>query len=404
MKKWLSTAAVAAILSLAVSHMAFAQDRETNATKLFDVSEKIQRSGPCSDLPFLWLSNAKTIAFLDALLSGAYDDAGSKLPEYIACFEHQRAVVNLRTVIHAGFPETEAAFRVAEVGYFTDADIDEFIWLLRGTVKTAATQRSEASLNGAVAASPRQIRPGTGATEATNTDIGGNRDKAIGTGEQVAALENFGSAQIPRHKPPMSSRPSAEAVSALLEDLEKEIQDSATPIPIGASASPLSLRQRRSTSGPNSRVQLQVRKATALAERARRIREGRGSSMIGTRRSSIAPPSPTNQRARLLEPLVVSQVEALRLQFQACWVPPEALRDALDLVVKIRFGLLPDGSLRSEPTVVEQSRMRSRDFRAAAEAAQQAVQDCTPLDELPEASYEQWRDLELAFDPRDLPG
>ena len=139
MKTTLTLAASAAAVLLTVSHVAVAQDRETHAARLFDVSERIQRSGPCSELPFLRLTNSKMIAFLSSLLSGEYDDVGAKLPQYIACFEHQRLVVHLRTVIHGEFPGTEAAFKIADEGYFTEADIDEFIWLLEGTVKVGTT-------------------------------------------------------------------------------------------------------------------------------------------------------------------------------------------------------------------------------------------------------------------------
>ncbi len=204
----------------------------------------------------------------------------------------------------------------------------------------------------------------------------------------------------------------AQAVAALLESLEKEIRESATLVPSGESATLVhrgddspkaSQRIGSAQSDPSPRAAQQIHEVSALAGRARRFREGRGRARNGIRKMAFVPPGGDNQHTGNLGPITARQVEAIRLHFQGCWVLPEGLRDALELVVRIQFGLFPDGSLRAKPTIVEQSRMRSKDFRAVAESAQRAVQKCTPLEALPDANYEQWREIELAFDPRDLP-
>ena len=94
-----------------------------------------------------------------------------------------------------------------------------------------------------------------------------------------------------------------------------------------------------------------------------------------------------------------SLVETISNHFQRCWFPPEELGDQQALVA-VRFGLFRDGSLRAGPTIVKRWRMISRDFRVAAKAAQRAVLECTPLEGLPRASYQQWREIELVFGPR----
>lgn len=96
-----------------------------------------------------------------------------------------------------------------------------------------------------------------------------------------------------------------------------------------------------------------------------------------------------------------SLVETIGRHFQRCWFPPEGLDGQQSLIV-VRFELFPDGSLRAQPTIVERTDTGSREFRAAAEAAQRAVLECTPLKGLPRASYEQWREIELVFGPRPL--
>ena len=374
----LKMATLAGAISLAASHVAVAQDREAQAMKLFNVSERLQQSGPCSELPFLWLTNPKMIAFLDSLLSGAYDDIGPQLVEFIACFEHQRVATNIRVVIHAEFPETKAAFEVAERGYFTEADIDEFIWLLKGTVNPEVVVEAEDALE-------------------------------ISDGTEQKTLDEARVVSFPLNKPRPPSTPSEEAVAALLESLENEIQASTALAGGGgdtapADERPADERKEPAQSSLTASVQQQTQVESAMTERARRFRDVRGGGGIVRRRMSFAPTGPENRRPRTQGAITSGEIEAIRRHFQNCWVLPEGLRDGPDIVVRVRFELFPDGSLRTEPVIVEQPRMRSREFRAMADSAQRAVQECTPLIRFPAASYEQWREIELTFDLKDLPG
>ncbi len=354
MKTAFMMAVLAATFLLAVSHDAAAQDREAQAMRLFDVSERIQRSGPCGDLSFLWLTNPNMITFLDTLLSGAYDNDGPKLAEYIACFEHQRAFVRIRTVIHAAFPGTEAAFKVAEVGYFTDADIDEFIWLLEGTVKPVTAGGSKAALNGPDVASlprirPTTIVPTTGDKADAGTLVDREQGKANGAGTRIAALDVSGTVRTPlsgsrrtftgtgavvapadseqagprgvhaqdgtlekvngyriaRLKPSRPIPPSEEAVAALQESLQREIQEFATLVPNGDDSTRISQRIQRSRTGPTPRAQQQVQVASALAERLRRTAELQAGNRFGTQRRSLARSSLENQRTKIVTPEIV---------------------------------------------------------------------------------------------------
>ena len=414
MKAILAQAAVAVAISLGVSHIAAAQDRETRANELFEISEQIQQSGPCRDLPFLWLTNQKIIAFLDALAKGGYDNAGPMLPQYVACFEHQASVVDIRTVIHAEFPETEAAFKVAEVGYFTEEDIDEFITLLKFAVKTAVTDGSKTTLVRPGGTRTPQIRPTRRATPGPDKLADRVQRTARAAGAQGRALDDPNSTRIAFRRPPSPSSPSEQAVAALLKSLEKEIQEPVAPASDGEDIALASPQERRSQSDPALREQQAIQVESALAERRRRFGELRGSNRFSSNRFSsnrlkrqrlaFVPFRPDNRRPAPVQPLATSEVASIRRHIQDCWSPPGALRDRQDLAVTIRFGLFPDGSLRTEPAVVEQSRLRSRDFRLAAETARRAVLECTPLEGLPEASYERWREIALVFDPRDLPG
>lgn len=295
-KTMLMVATLAVALSLAVSHATAAEDRESHALRLFDVSQVIQQSGPCRGLDFLWLTNPKMISFLDSLLDGAYDNDGARLPEYIACFEHQRSFVRIRTVIHAEFPGTEAAFKVADEGYFTDADIDEFIWLLEGTVKPAAGSAGKTPDAGLDIPPPPRIRPAAlalvGARTSTDRTLEGangasTRNSEISASLSVAASSPRGggaqddtlASRIARLKPSPPTSPSEEVVAALLRSLEREIDPLATLAPIdplatlapnGGGVRQSTLRERQSRMNITPAAAPPVRETSTLAQRLQR--------------------------------------------------------------------------------------------------------------------------------------
>ena len=93
-----------------------------------------------------------------------------------------------------------------------------------------------------------------------------------------------------------------------------------------------------------------------------------------------------------------SEIDALRAQIQACWNPPAGAAEAKDLIVKVRLMLNQDGTLSSEPSVVNRG---DGAFQIAAESAMRAVRRCAPY-KLPIAKYEVWKDVEVTFDPRDM--
>lgn len=112
---------------------------------------------------------------------------------------------------------------------------------------------------------------------------------------------------------------------------------------------------------------------------------------------SPAPPSLDQQ-------VSISEIDAVRRQIQACWNIPAGARDAKDLVVTIRATVAPDGRVQTA-RIDDMSRMSDPFYRAAAESAQRAVLNprCQPL-KLPPHKYEQWRELRLDFNPKDMIG
>jgi len=103
-------------------------------------------------------------------------------------------------------------------------------------------------------------------------------------------------------------------------------------------------------------------------------------------------------------PLSTSELAAIRQQFERCWNPPAGARDARNLVVRVRVWLRPDGSLQREPSVVNSGESGDQFWRVAAESAVRAVRRCEPVQGLDPEKYEQWRDIELTFNPRDMLG
>lgn len=108
--------------------------------------------------------------------------------------------------------------------------------------------------------------------------------------------------------------------------------------------------------------------------------------------------------ARVRDLLSISPVDDIRRQFRSCWTFPGGARAPEGLIVTVRIRLKPDGALIGEPRVMETGRLGDPFFRAAAEAAVRAVHKCTPLQRLPPLDYNEWSEIVLTFDPREMVG
>ena len=106
------------------------------------------------------------------------------------------------------------------------------------------------------------------------------------------------------------------------------------------------------------------------------------------------PPAPP---ARPVPPPTVGTMNALISRFAQCWDVPAEIRNAHELVVSIRISLKIDGSLAAPPVVINRS--QNPLFAKAAESAVRAVRKCAPFSFLPAASYNQWKDIIVDFDP-----
>ena len=97
-----------------------------------------------------------------------------------------------------------------------------------------------------------------------------------------------------------------------------------------------------------------------------------------------------------------SEIDALRARISSCWSPPPGVDVNSRLYVVLRVLFKQDGSLVNEPVLVEGT--ASQLGPALAESAKRALLLCQPFTMLRPEHYDQWKDLELKFDPHELLG
>jgi outer membrane biosynthesis protein TonB len=97
-----------------------------------------------------------------------------------------------------------------------------------------------------------------------------------------------------------------------------------------------------------------------------------------------------------------SEIDALRARIQSCWSPPAGVNASTKIYVVLRVLFKPDASMSREPVLVEGT--ASALGPALAESAKRALLLCQPFTMLKPEHYDQWKDLELKFDPQELLG
>ncbi len=97
-----------------------------------------------------------------------------------------------------------------------------------------------------------------------------------------------------------------------------------------------------------------------------------------------------------------SEIDALRARISSCWSPPPGIDANSKVYVVLRVLFKPDGTLSHEPVLVEAT--ASSLGPALADSAKRALLLCQPFTMLKPNHYDQWKDLELKFDPHELLG
>ena len=182
----------------------------------------------------------------------------------------------------------------------------------------------------------------------------------------------------------------------------------AKPRPIQAAAPKPKPRPLNKPKPPKKKTFTQtLSRIAALLDKAEKPKESSAkTARQGEPRQQFAAKSPqdaTGERQSQL--LTMTEVDAIRLQIEKKWNIQAGAQGAEDLIVRIRIFLNPDGSLAKPPEVVNQRQIYASGnafYRAAAESARRAVNLASPLRNLPPQKYEQWREVTLSFDPREV--
>ena len=97
-----------------------------------------------------------------------------------------------------------------------------------------------------------------------------------------------------------------------------------------------------------------------------------------------------------------SEIDALRARLRQCWNPPVGAADVQKLYVVFRVLFKRDGTLLTNPVLVEAP--PSQVGPVLAESAKRALLQCQPYTMLKPEHYDQWKDMQITFDPREMFG
>jgi type IV secretory pathway VirB10-like protein len=118
-------------------------------------------------------------------------------------------------------------------------------------------------------------------------------------------------------------------------------------------------------------------------------------------KQSGAPPA---QRSNLSNQLTADELNRVSEQLKGCWNMPIGAMSEENLKIHIVGEFNPDRTLRGE-TLVDTEDRYNKDpyYRAAADSAMRALRNprCNPLD-LPPNKYDEWRSLQMDFDPKEM--
>jgi outer membrane biosynthesis protein TonB len=97
-----------------------------------------------------------------------------------------------------------------------------------------------------------------------------------------------------------------------------------------------------------------------------------------------------------------SEIDALRKRLGECWNPPAGATNGGALKVVLRVLFKPDATVATPPQLVAAT--ASEFGPAMAESAKRAILTCQPFTMLRAEHYQQWKDIEITFDPREMFG
>jgi colicin import membrane protein len=190
----------------------------------------------------------------------------------------------------------------------------------------------------------------------------------------------------PKDEPkPIEKKPDPPKVDPIAEALKHEEAKKPVPKAEAKAAAPQPAK-------PKDRV-FDATKLAALLDKRDPTRQ----AATGTQLNSQASLGTSRGTAATLSQ---SELDALRARLTKLWNVQAGTERPEELIVDIRIKLTPDRRLAAPPEIV--SRGTSPRYQAAADAAMRAVLQGQPFDMLQTATYEQWKDMIVTFDPRQM--
>jgi colicin import membrane protein len=196
---------------------------------------------------------------------------------------------------------------------------------------------------------------------------------------------------VAEHKPkdepkPIEKKPDPPKVDPIAEALKKDEAKKPKPKPQAKAAPPKPPEPKRERTFDQSKI-------AALLDK----RDPSRHAATGEQLNSTASLGAAHGTAATLSQ---SELDALRARLTKLWNVQAGSEHPEELIVDIRIRLTPDKRLAAPPEVV--SRGSSPRYRAAADAAMRAVLQAQPYDMLRPGTYEQWKDMIVTFDPRQM--
>ena len=215
-------------------------------------------------------------------------------------------------------------------------------------------------------------------------------------------------APVPQVAPP----PLAEVAPSVVEDTTPDPEAEAEPQPEQeTAAAPEAASDRIVTEAEETREFAPASTQRPRARPARPVRVAEPeetpapeapSAVDDAVRAALEQPTEETRSAPSGPPLTGGERDALRFAVGQCWVVDPGARSA-GVVVTVGFSLGRDGRVQGDVRQVSAAGGDAATQRAAFDAARRAILRCGARGfPLPAEKYEQWRDIEMTFNPEGM--
>ncbi|MBX3452993.1 hypothetical protein [Ferrovibrio sp.] len=189
-----------------------------------------------------------------------------------------------------------------------------------------------------------------------------------------------------------------------LPKVEKTEAPPAPPKPVEKPAPPKPQPQVQ-TQAPQQPKTTNFTDVAALVNRLQKTPPAPTPSQPAPQVASRAPPAPAPRAEGPSNPnlpLSISEKDFIASQIYDKWNLDCGRRDAREHVVRIQFMLNPDGTLKTQPEVLDAVKLYTQEnYRASAEAARRAVHKAVPFKFPPNTDVGKFtQEIVLNFDPR----